>query len=129
MITVFYRITTGIIVLELLAGGIADLMHANWAAQVTEHLGYPLYIMSILGFWKVLGALAIALPETGRLKEWAYAGTVFELTGALGSHIFAHDPVGAFVAPTVFTGIALISWELWERQILERRRESLPAVS
>jgi hypothetical protein len=50
------------------------------------HLGYPLYFVTILGFWKVLGAMALLAPRFPRLKEWAYAGTFFEMTGAAASH-------------------------------------------
>lgn len=107
-----YRIATLAIVLELLAGGIGDLLQARWAAEVMVHLGYPLYVMSILGAWKVLGAIAIAQPQNGLLAEWAYAGTFFELTGALASHVLARDAIGSYIAPVVFAVLTLISWHL-----------------
>ena len=98
---------------ELFVGGIADLMRAQWASEVMIHLGYPLYMMTILGFWKVLAAVALVFPRISRIREWAYAGTMFELTGAAASHLLRGDGLAAAVAPSVFTLLTVLSWILW----------------
>jgi hypothetical protein len=88
-------------------------------------LGYPLYFMTILGAWKVLGGAVILAPGLPRLKEWAYAGIVFDLTGAALSHAFAGDPAAKLVNPLILTGIALASWALRPTS----RRLPSPAVA
>jgi len=77
--------------------------------------GYPMYFFAILGFWKVLGAIAILLPRFPRLKEWAYAGIFFDLTGAAAS-CAAVGGYGAYgfhvIAPLILTGFCVASWAL-----------------
>ncbi len=75
-------------------------------------LGYPVYFVVLLGIWKVLGAAAILAPRLPRLKEWAYAGIVFDLTGAAVSHAASGSAAGNVVAPVLFTLLALASWAL-----------------
>jgi DoxX-like family len=65
-----------------------------------------------LGVWKVLGAIAIVLPKFPRLKEWAYAGILFDLTGASASHAACGHPVSEIVTPLVILGIVMASWVL-----------------
>ncbi len=78
-------------------------------------LGYPMYFFAILGFWKVLGAIAILVPRFPRLKEWAYAGIFFDLTGAAAS-CAAVGGYGAYgfhvIAPLIITGFCVASWAL-----------------
>ena len=78
-----YFSATGLTALAFLAGGLSDLARAPAVVAGMSHLGYPGYFASILGAWKVLGALAIAAPRFPRLKEWAYAGIVFAASWAL----------------------------------------------
>jgi hypothetical protein len=66
----------------------------------------------ILGVWKVLGAVAVLAPRFPRLKEWAYAGTVFDLTGAAASHLAVGDGAIKLLGPIIFTGLAFASWAL-----------------
>ena len=77
-----------------------------------HHLGYPLYFASILGVWKLLGAIAIVVPGFPRLKEWAYAGFCFDLTAAALSHAAVGDTTGDIVAPLVFLALVFASWAL-----------------
>src|SRR5258705_5282722 len=76
------------------------------------HLGYPAYFVSILGVWKVLGGVAVLAPRLPRLKEWAYAGMLFDLTGAAASHAAVGDPAGKILAPLIISGIVIASWLL-----------------
>lgn len=75
-------------------------------------LGYPTYFVALLGAWKVLGGLAILAPRRPLLKEWAYAGIAFDLTGAAFSHAAMGHPAAKVIAPLVILGIAAASWAL-----------------
>jgi hypothetical protein len=76
------------------------------------HLGYPVYFSFIIGIWKVLGAVAVLSPRFPKLREWAYAGMFFNMTGAAASHLAVGDGVGMLVAPIIFTGLVVASWAL-----------------
>ncbi len=80
--------------------------------EVIRHLGYPLYLLKILGWWKPLGAIALLVPRFPRLKEWAYAGTFINMTGAAASHVACGDDVGALIGPILFAVLTLASWAL-----------------
>jgi uncharacterized membrane protein YphA (DoxX/SURF4 family) len=110
--TLGYWIATSLVALDFLAGGIAAIAHPPMVLAGMQHLGYPAYFASLLGAWKVLGALAIVAPRFPRLKEWAYAGIFFDLTGAAVSHSASGDGVGHAAAPLVFALVAGASWAL-----------------
>jgi DoxX-like family len=107
-----YWTTTTIIAIAFLSGGAAYLAGAGFALQGMLALGYPAYFVTILGAWKALGGIAILAPRSPRLKEWAYAGIAFDLSGAALSHIAVGDPAAKVVAPLVMLGIAAASWAL-----------------
>jgi hypothetical protein len=75
-------------------------------------LGYPAYFSVILGIWKILGAVAVLAPGFPRLKEWAYAGMFFNMTGAVASHLSVGDGASALIAPTVVIALVATSWAL-----------------
>jgi len=89
-----------------------------WApvVEVLEQLGYPVYLLTILGIWKLLGSIALTIPRFPRLQEWAYAGIFFEMTGAAASWIAIGDQTGEFVAPLMFAAFAMTSWVLRPQQ-------------
>src|SRR5690242_2418127 len=89
----FYWLTTGSAALALAAAGATNLMHAPQVVATISHLGFPPYVATILGTWKLLGVLAMLAPGFPRLKEWAYAGFFFDLTGAAFSHTASGDAV------------------------------------
>lgn len=95
-----------------LGGGVADLVGVAELQAIMTHLGFPLYVMPLLGIWKILGVVAILAPGFRRLKEWAYAGMMFDLTGAAWAHAAAGDPVGQILPPLVLLSFALGSWAL-----------------
>lgn len=110
--TLAYWITTGLLAFAFAAGGLFDLSGSPEVAVQLSHLGYPAYLATLLGAWKVLGALAILAPGMPRLKEWAYAGMVFDLTGAVVSHAAVGDAIGQLVPPVVLLGVLAMSWAL-----------------
>lgn len=93
-------------------GGVLSLTQSEQVVTGLSHLGYPVYFGSILGAWKVLGAIAITAPRFPRLKEWAYAGFVFDLLAAAISHAMVGDGTADVVGPLVFLGLVLASWAL-----------------
>jgi uncharacterized membrane protein YphA (DoxX/SURF4 family) len=107
-----YWIATGLAAAGFLAGGLADLTHAADVDATMVHLGFPLHVATLLGIWKILGAIALVAPRLPRLKEWAYAGIAFDLTGAAWAHAAVGDGASAVVTPLVLLGIAAASWAL-----------------
>jgi uncharacterized membrane protein YphA (DoxX/SURF4 family) len=109
---VAYWVTTAIVALILLSGGFFQVIHQTGAVEGITSLGYPTYFVTILGVWKILGGIVLLAPRTPRLKEWAYAGAIFDLTGAALSHA-AHDgSVGHVVWPLALAALAVASWAL-----------------
>jgi DoxX-like family len=111
-----YWTTTGVIAFFIGSGGVAQVaQYLGNPHGVVPILRYPMYFFGILGFWKALGAIAIVVPRFPRLKEWAYAGIFFDLTGAVASVAAVHV-YGAYafhiLAPLILTFITVASWAL-----------------
>ena len=110
---VAYWVTTSLVVFELALGGIWDILRVPQVRGLIERLGYPRYFLVILGIWKLLGAVALVIPRFPRLKEWAYAGVLFDLTGAVASLLATGlMDAGRIAYPIAMTGIAVASWAL-----------------
>ncbi|HZU09096.1 MAG TPA: DoxX family protein [Pseudacidobacterium sp.] len=124
--SIAYWLFTVIVAFELAAGALWDLLRIEYVRVVLTHLGYPLYLLVILGVWRVPGALTLLVPRFPRLKEWAYAGAFFDYTGAAASHLWAGDGVGQWIGPLIFAGFTLISWGL--RPASRRLPEFAPPV-
>jgi hypothetical protein len=107
-----YWLTTSLFAVAFLASGAAELAGAPAAITATLALGYPAYVLTILGVWKVLSVPALLAPRLPRLKEWAYAGIFFDLTGAAVSHAVTGDSPGKIATPLVLLLIAAASWAL-----------------
>lgn len=107
-----YWASTGFAALALGATGAADLLRVPAIMEGLAHLGYPAYFATILGTWVLLGAAAIVTPDLPRVKEWAYAGMFFTLTGAALSHAASGDPSGKVLLPMVVLGAVVVSWAL-----------------
>src|SRR5438552_401920 len=115
---IFYWATTSLIALETFAGGVMDLTHGRTnvfsgptVVEVVTSLGFPVYVLGILGIWKISGAITLVVPRFLRLKEWAYAGIVFELSGAAASQAIRGQP-NDIIASLVLLVLALSSWAL-----------------
>src|ERR1700704_1348293 len=93
-------------------GGVLNLTQTEEVVSTMNHLGYPLYFASLLGVWKLLGAIAIVAPRFPRLKEWAYAGFFFDLTAAAVSHASVGDSTADIAAPLIFLALVAASWAL-----------------
>ncbi len=107
-----YWLLTGLICLSQAASGVMDLSGKEELVEIFNGLGYPLYLMTILGCWKIAGAIALAVPGKARLKEWAYAGFFFDFTGAAASHIFSGHEPGQIAPPLVLAAILMGSYFL-----------------
>lgn len=101
-----YRIVTSLMAAFMLMASIPDVLQVPEASGVFGHLGYPTYLLPFLGIAKTFGVIAVLVPTFPRLKEWAYAGLVFDLTGALYSHVSVGDPPSAWVFPVI--GLTLV---------------------
>jgi hypothetical protein len=98
------------LILELLAGAVMDLWPFPYVVQDLRSIGYPTYVLYIVGVWKVLAVGTLLWRRFPRLVEWAYAGIFFEMTGAVVSHVLVGDPVSKYAAPLAFTVLTLVSW-------------------
>jgi uncharacterized membrane protein YphA (DoxX/SURF4 family) len=110
--TTAYWVTTILGPASFVIGGVIGLSHNAESLRELAHLGYPAYFSTILGAWKLLGAIAIVAPRLPRLKEWAYAGFFFDLTSAAISHASVGDGVGDILTPLVFLALVAASWGL-----------------
>ena len=117
-----YWTTTALIAFSFISGGAAYLARVEAPLRGMAELGYPAYFVTILGVWKLLGGLAILAPRFPLLKEWAYAGIAFDLSGAAFSHASMGHPAGKVLVPLVILAIAFGSWAL---RPASRRLEAL----
>jgi len=131
--SIVYWVTTSLIAVETLAGGAMDLTHGRTGVvegepvvDVVTRLGYPTYVLTILGILKIPAALALLLPGLPRLKEWAYAGIVFELTVAAASQAGTRQAPMEIATPVMLAVLAASSWAL---RPASRKLEGRPSRS
>jgi len=110
-----YWTVTLLLAAAVMLSGIGQLMQYGGNLELVKKLGYPLYVLTILGIWKVLGAIALVVPGFPRLKEWVHAGIFFLMTGAALSHLFAND-YGDYgfniILPLSYAALNIASWAL-----------------
>src|SRR6185295_6423727 len=101
----------------MLSTGLLQLFKAKAEGAVAPpgvygitHLGYPVYFLTILGVWKILGVVALLIPKLALLKEWAYAGFFFLLTGAVFSHVATGNPAKELFPALLLLVLTLVSW-------------------
>ncbi len=116
--TLIYWITTVIFVVLLIADGIAGIMHEKNGVAVMLHLGYPLYVLTIVGIAKLFAAVAILQTQNRTVKEWAFAGFAIACYGAFMSRFFIGDTGIDLLFPIIFLGIMLVPYFAWKK--LER---------
>ncbi|HET8737411.1 MAG TPA: DoxX family protein [Pricia sp.] len=108
---IIYWITTGFLSFGMLAGGVQQLLQiGGYVEIIVEQLGYPIYVLSILGFWKILGVIAILVPRFPLVKEWAYAGFFFAMSGAIVSHLTMGQPFGEAIPSLILLIMTVGSW-------------------
>jgi hypothetical protein len=109
---IIYWVATLWLALGMVSTGLAQLFRFNGQGgpDMLAHLGYPLYLLTILGVWKMLGVAAVLMPKLPLLKEWAYAGFFFVMTGAMFSHIAAGDPMVELFPAALLLVLTVISW-------------------
>ncbi len=114
---IIYWVSTLWLASGMLATGTLQLFKAKAEGALAPpgvygitHLGYPIYFLTILGVWKILGAIAVLLPRFPLLKEWAYAGFFFAMTGAVFSHIAVGDPVNQIFPASFLLILTVGSW-------------------
>src|ERR1700710_2369707 len=109
---IWYWIITGLLSIFMFMGGLFQAMLSKEVIQGFKPLGYPTYFIALIGIWKVLGIIAILIPKFKLLKEWAYAGIFFVMTGAVISHIASNDVSAQIIAPVVLAIFTVLSWYL-----------------
>ncbi|MEE9384543.1 MAG: DoxX family protein [Nannocystaceae bacterium] len=103
--------TTAVFTLAMLPGAVMDLTQPEMVVRVMETLGMPVYVLTLVGIWKLLGLVALARPRFRRINEWAYAGFFFDLTGAAFLHGAAGDTAGVPV-PLIMLVLLVASYVL-----------------
>ena len=107
---IIYWVSTLWLALGMTATGIVQLIKQKEEVVMIAHLGYPAYFLTILGVWKILGVVTVLIPKFTLLKEWAYAGFFFSMSGALFSHLAVGDGGKEFFGPALLLVLTVISW-------------------
>ncbi|HSZ72720.1 MAG TPA: DoxX family protein [Cytophagaceae bacterium] len=110
---IIYWIATLWLSLGMVSTASVQLLKAKEGAGGLDsmtHLGYPAYFLIILGIWKILGVVAVLVPKFPLVKEWAYAGFFFVMTGAVFSHAMVGDEAKEFFGPMLLLVLTVVSW-------------------
>lgn len=107
---IIYWIATVWLALGMTSTAIVQLLKMKEEVEMMNRLGYPLYFLTLLGVWKILGVVAVLAPRFPLLKEWAYAGFFFAMSGAIVSHIAVSDEASTFFGPTLLLVLTVVSW-------------------
>jgi DoxX-like family len=107
-----YWAVTGFLCFGMLLGGSAQLYRASFNVDGIVHLGFPVYVLTIIGLWKILAVVAILIPNYLLLKEWAYAGLFFLLSGGVVAHFASGDGILEALPVFMFMCLTVISWYL-----------------
>jgi len=109
---IWYWVITGILSFCIFFGGLTQALLMKQTIDGFKPLGYPAYFIALIGIWKMLGVIAILVPGFKLLKEWAYAGIFFTMTGAVISHIAGNDIKAQIIAPFMLAIFTVLSWYL-----------------
>jgi uncharacterized membrane protein YphA (DoxX/SURF4 family) len=110
---IIYWIATVWLALGMISTAVAQLFKSaggQGGAEMLTHLGYPVYLLKLLGIWKLLGSVVVLIPGFPLLKEWAYAGFFFVMTGALFSHLASRDPITPLFPSLLLLILTVVSW-------------------
>lgn len=109
---IIYWIFTALMAFGMTSSGIMQLLKTKEMQEMMLHLGFPVYLLTLLGVWKLLGVLTVLVPGFLRLKEWAYAGLFFVMSGAFVSHVSLGDGLKEMIGPLMQSIFILLSWYL-----------------
>lgn len=107
---IIYWVATLWLSLGMISTGIVQIMHIDEEVAMMHRLGYPVYFLTMLGIWKLLGVITILMPKLPVLKEWAYAGFFFAMSGAIISHAAVGDQASEFFGPGLLVALTAVSW-------------------
>ncbi len=107
---IIYWIATSWLALGMLSTGIVQLVKMQEEIDVMTQLGYPVYLLTIIGLWKILGVVTVLIPKFPLLKEWAYAGFFFVMSGAVASHIASGHSLNEIFGPMLLLVLTVVSW-------------------
>ncbi|HTF31994.1 MAG TPA: DoxX family protein [Flavitalea sp.] len=107
---IIYWIATVWLALGMLSTGVVQLLKEKSDVELIIRLGYPVYFLTILGIWKILGVIVVLVPKFPLLKEWAYAGFFFSMSGAIFSHVASGSPVNEIFPPLLLLILTGVSW-------------------
>lgn len=107
---IIYWIATLWLALGMVSTAVVQLMKRKDEVDSITHLGYPIYFLTIIGVWKMLGVVVVLMPKYPLLKEWAYAGFFFVMSGATFSHIALGDPITEIVPSLLLIVLTVVSW-------------------
>ena len=107
---ILYWVATGFLTVGMLAGGVQQALQTGGYVAIARQLGYPLYLLSIIGIWKILGVAALLVPGAPLIKEWAYAGFFFVMSGAAISHIAMRHTAAEVIPSLVLLMVIVLSW-------------------
>ena len=107
---IIYWIATAWLALGMLSTGIVQIMRTEEEVDLMTHLGYPIYFLTIIGVWKMLGVIATLIPGYRLLKEWTYAGFFFAMSGAVTSHLIVGSGAKEFFGPILLIILTVTSW-------------------
>ena len=107
---IIYWIATIWLSLGMLSTAIVQLLKTDEETAMMTRLGYPVYFLTIIGIWKILGVIAVLIPKFPLLKEWAYAGFFIAMSGAVVSHLMVGDEVKEIFGPTLLLILTMVSW-------------------
>lgn len=100
--------------LAMLMSGITEVIRTEGGKEIMN-LGYPIYVLTILGVAKILGAIALVQEKSGTLREWAYAGFTIDFIGASASGAYSGGNIGLIITPLIFLAVMFISYFLWKK--------------
>jgi len=114
---ILYWVCTVLLLAMMLFSAVSTFMNNPQGAELAKHIGYPMYVFKFLAVAKILGIIAILTPGFPRLKEWAYAGFFFDLTGAIFSFIAVGDPASAWAPMFVFELLLFGSYIFYHKKL------------
>ena len=97
----------------MISTGTMQLLKAKYGqggVDMIIHLGYPVYLLTLPGIWKILGTIIVLIPKYPLLKEWAYAGFFFVISGAIFSHVASGDSISAILTALLLLILTALSW-------------------